>query len=209
MKLFIHNFLIIICLQLNCLVQADELESASIFMQAENHYRGNDIPKDLKKAAKLYTQAANLGYPKAQNMISYLLENGIGIEKDLDIAFEWNQKAAESGYPVAQLNLSQKYLSGIGTEKNEKLALHWCEKAAMAGQKNAMFRVSQFYMNGIGTRKNYARSLAWYNIAFEAGAFAPMGIKYNLQARMDFIQNIEAENLTRDLRKQVFKNASD
>src|SRR5207247_4375042 len=58
------------------------------YAQAQNNLgtlyeNGEGVPKDLRKAAKLYQKAADQGYALAQNNLGLLYENGEGVPKDL------------------------------------------------------------------------------------------------------------------------------
>lgn len=70
-----------------------------------SYWNGIGIEKDLEKAIKFYTKAAEQGSVFALNNLGYSYLNGIGVEKDLEKAIKFYTKAAEQGNASALNNL--------------------------------------------------------------------------------------------------------
>lgn len=62
---------------------------------------GRGVPRDLGRAAELFTSAAELGDAEAQFALSVMLQTGAGQARDETAARKWLQRAAEAGYPEA------------------------------------------------------------------------------------------------------------
>ena len=81
--------------------------ASAVFEQAEAYYFGRGVPQDYAEAARLYLQAANLGFAPAQNGLGRLYENGLGVSKDMERAIQWYRQAAGEGHPDAQAALAR------------------------------------------------------------------------------------------------------
>lgn len=110
-----------------------------LISQAEIHLYGDGVPVDLAKAASFYTEAADLGSPKAMMRLAALYRKGSGVEQSIEKTVELTKKAAELGYAPAQAAIGISFLEGLGVEKNEALGNEWIEKAAENG--HALSRV--------------------------------------------------------------------
>lgn len=120
-----------------------ESEADKIVSRAEIFLYGDGVPVDLSRAAQLYTQAVELGSPKAMMRLSTMYRKGTGVGQDVQKAFNLTKEAAEKGYVPAQAALGFLYKDGIGVEKNEKLSSEWIHKAAENGHILAMIMASE------------------------------------------------------------------
>jgi TPR repeat protein len=89
--------------------------------------RGNYVA-----AARLLTPVARQGNPRAQAMLGFMYENGLGAPQAYDAAVELYSRAAERGDPSAQYLLGLMYDKGHGVERNEVLSYKWLNLAAAA-----------------------------------------------------------------------------
>lgn len=62
---------------------------------------GRGVPRDLARAAELFTSAAESGDAEAQFALSVMLQTGAGQARDEVAARNWLKKAAEAGHPEA------------------------------------------------------------------------------------------------------------
>ena len=123
------------------------------------------IEEEIKNLKKLAEQGDAL----AQNELSLLYYDGMGVEKNLELAFFWIQKSAEQGYAPAQHNLSRMYYNGEGIEKNLELAFYWIQKSAEQGDALAQYNLSRMYFNGEGVEKNLKLAFYWMQQSAEQG----------------------------------------
>ena len=89
--------------------------------------RGNYIV-----AARLLTPYARRGNPRAQAMLGFMYENGLGAPQAYDAAVDLYSRAADRGDPSAQYLLGLMYDKGHGVERNEVLSYKWLNLAAAA-----------------------------------------------------------------------------
>ena len=83
-------------------------------------------------AAQLLAPLAWRGNPRAQAMLGFMYENGLGAPQAYDIAFELYAGAAERGDPTGQYLLGLLYDKGHGAERDDVLAYKWLNLAAAA-----------------------------------------------------------------------------
>jgi uncharacterized protein len=89
--------------------------------------RGNYI-----RAARLLAPFARKGHPRAQAMLGFMYENGLGAPQAYDVAVELYAGAAERGDPSGQYLLGLMYDKGHGVDRNDVLAYKWLNLAAAA-----------------------------------------------------------------------------
>ncbi len=89
--------------------------------------RGNYVA-----AARILIPHARRGNPRAQAMLGFMYENGLGVPQAYDVAVDFYGPAAERGDPSAQYFLGLMYDKGHGVERNEILSYKWLNLAAAA-----------------------------------------------------------------------------
>ena len=120
----------------------------------------------------MYRRAAEMGDPRAMNILGFCYEFGQGgLTKDEAKAMEWYRKAAEKGNPTAMNNLGCCYADGKGgLTKDGAKAVEWFQKAAEAGEAGAMSNLGICYEYGKGgLTEDEAKAVEWYKKAAEAG----------------------------------------
>jgi TPR repeat protein len=73
---------------------------------------------DFYNAFNRFSEAAEVGYPPAENEVGRCYYLGKGTEKDLDKAFEWFSRSASHGDASGLYNLGCCYYYGNGTVKS-------------------------------------------------------------------------------------------
>ena len=102
------------------------------------HYFGQGRKKDDAAAYKFFTEAAELGVPKANIMRGNLYYyGGAGLKKNLKKAAECYRQSAELGEVGGQSWLGQLYQKGEGVPKDLDMAAYWFQKAAAQGDAAA------------------------------------------------------------------------
>src|SRR5439155_12555198 len=87
---------------------------------------------DYMRAARLLAPLAGRGNPRAQAMLGFLYENGLGAPQAYDVAAELYAGAAERGDPSGQYLLGLMYDKGHGVDRDDVLAYKWLNLAAAA-----------------------------------------------------------------------------
>ena len=83
-------------------------------------------------AAQLLAPLARRGNPRAQAMLGFMYENGLGAPQAYDVAAELYAGAAERGDPSGQYLLGLMYDKGHGVDQDDVLAYKWLNLAAAA-----------------------------------------------------------------------------
>ena len=89
--------------------------------------RGNYL-----RAARLLAPSAQRGNPRAQAMLGFMYENGLGAPQAYDVAVALYAGAAERGDPSGQYLLGLMYDKGHGVDRDDVLAYKWLNLAAAA-----------------------------------------------------------------------------
>lgn len=91
-------------------------------------------PQDNGKAVEWFYKAAKNGHVEAQNILAYLLAEGIGVAKNEAEAIKWYTAAAENGHARAQSRLGTIYAKGLlGVTKSDVEAEKWYRMAEKQG----------------------------------------------------------------------------
>ncbi len=108
---------------------------------------GQNMQKDLNRAALLYIRAAEGGYQDAVKVFEFDFnrKSRMGVTKD---RFNVIRYAAEAGYIHAQYSLGGRYRRGIDVPKNYDLAFKWLSKATEQGHADAQFYLGAMYRKG-------------------------------------------------------------
>jgi TPR repeat protein len=127
----------------------------------------------------------NLGYPRAQQALAQLGNEGLKPVPGIDL---WNQaiakyragdhggaadlveKAAKAGNPTAVYQMGYIYEKGDGRPKNLSLSAKWYFKGAAMGEPRSEAAVGQFYEQGEGVRDDWVEAAKWYMKSAAQGA---------------------------------------
>jgi TPR repeat protein len=131
------------------------------------YFRGQGVEKDLARARRLQTEAAERGVIDAQFELSLLLAQGLGGKLDARGARHWEGKAAQAGHPRACLNRAVRAARTRPPDFAE--AVRWYERAAESGSAEAAARLCRMYLAGQGVRRDEAAAKRWYERAAELG----------------------------------------
>jgi tetratricopeptide (TPR) repeat protein len=130
---------------------------------------GRGVPKDEKKAAEWYQQAADKGNATAMNNLGTMYENGRGVPKDEARAAKLYQEAASKGDADAMANLAWLCENGRGVERSDRRAAVLYAEAAEKGHARAMANLGALYETGRGVEQDEKKALEWYKKAAERG----------------------------------------
>ncbi len=119
-----------------CVVQSD----ADGVKRCLPEIAGND---ELRKVAEC-------GDARAQFVLAYCYDVGLGTEKDTTEAVKWYSKAAEQGDALAQFELGMFYSDGIGVQRDPVKAADWLRKAAQQELPIAQLALGMCYKFGSG-----------------------------------------------------------
>ena len=128
-------------------------------------YNGWGTPRNYRRAAVWYREAAIQGYDNSQYALGNLYDNGEGVPQDKTEAAVWWRKAAEQGHVLAQLSLARRYSELSDGHENLKQTARWYQAAAVNGSTIAQIELAKMYQLGRGLPQDNAMAHMWYNIA--------------------------------------------
>jgi TPR repeat protein len=109
--------------------------------------RGEGVPMDTIKGARLLTLAAEQDEPAAQCLLANCYEQGRGVELSLDKAIYWNKKSADQGNVTAMYNYGVNLLDAAAAKYQGSQevvghspipeTLYWVRKSIAAGLMEA------------------------------------------------------------------------
>ncbi|EJK76551.1 hypothetical protein THAOC_01680 [Thalassiosira oceanica] len=121
------------------------------------------LQRDVQKAIKLRTEAAELGSVEALFSLGDSYELGEGVGQDKVKAVELYEKAAMLGHVESRNNLGC-----IEAEKgNNDRALRHLLISAKMGDNNSVETIKKAFMDGLATKAQYAEALKGYQDAVE------------------------------------------
>ena len=94
-----------------------------------NYLDGNGLPKDYKRAEKLFIQAIERGNEPARIDLARMIFHGLGTIQDPQKAYEIIKPCLEQGYGRAYMLMGEVYENGLGVEKDYKQAKELYQKA--------------------------------------------------------------------------------
>jgi localization factor PodJL len=141
----------------------------ALFEIGSRYAEGRGVAKDLKEAAKYYTQAADSGFAPAQFRIGSFHEKGLGVERDASKAKTFYQMAAEQGNASAMHNLAVLFAMGAAGPADNDSAAEWFNKAAEFGVKDSQYNLGILAAKGLGVKQSLEDSYKWFALAAKAG----------------------------------------
>jgi len=125
--------------------------------------------KDLRNALTAYTQAAQMGHPRAMAVLGNMYREGEGVTKNLGQAVSWYTQAAMRGNRGAQFSLGGMYEEGEGVPKNLAKAAQLYEASARQGMPEAQFALGLSYELGQGVSRNRRTAIFWLDQVAKQG----------------------------------------
>ena len=115
---------------------------------------------------------AEEGDPRAQFLVGYCYDAGLGRDMDKTAAADWYRKSAEQGFAPAQGRYGYCLQEGIGVDEDLAAAVEWLKKGAEQGCIVSQHNLGNSYEKGIGVEQDGDEAVQWYNSAAERG-YAP------------------------------------
>jgi localization factor PodJL len=144
-------------------------DAAAAFEVAARYAAGDQVAKNLAKAAEWYQRAAEGGVAVAQYRLGSLYERGQGVTRDLTKAVDWYQRAADQGNVNAMHNLAVLMSEGVDGQPDQQKALQWFLAAANYGVRDSQYNLGVIYARGLGTPQDLSASYKWFAIAATQG----------------------------------------
>jgi TPR repeat protein len=132
----------------------------------DQHNTGAYVPVDQAAATHWLLRAAEMGSPRAVNILAAMLDRSDPAAPPVEQVAELLKRSAAQGDADAQANLALWYLEGKHIGRNEALANGWFERAAHGGNALAQSRLGDLLSSGAGAVKaDPDAAAAWYERA--------------------------------------------
>ncbi len=140
-------------------------EAFAQYLRGWIYYHGFGAKKNLSKALKWFTLAAENGDANAQFMLASLYQK----DKKPKEARNLYYRSAQQGHVGAQYNLGLMHHRGWGGDINYEEARKWFTPAAENGDANAQFMLGYIYHQGRGVKQDFQQARKWYTLAANQG----------------------------------------
>ena len=130
------------------------------------------IPADKSPevAFKYFKKSAEMGYAKAQYILSQCYFTADGVLESIPDSIYWLRKSAENNCVEAQIELASRYRNGHDVSLDEKEAFKWMNKAAHDDFSGRAYNyLGVYYDDGIGTDINHGFAFTCYEKSAERG----------------------------------------
>ena len=148
---------------------AKDKDAESIDYLAWFYDQGRHVERDMKRAEKLYREAAELGVPHAQWRLGVLIDEG-AVKGSKEDAFALFQQAAGQNFSNAMTSLAVMYATGRGTAQDHEAAKFYYSMAAAAGNPHAVQGLGVLYILGEGVEKDPVEAAAYFLLASSLGS---------------------------------------
>ena len=139
-------------------------DPAAFSFLASTYFQGTlGLQKDMRRAVKRWSEAAELGSIPALYSLGVAHDRGEGVEQDEAKAVEFFTKAAIRGHVEARHTLGF-----IEKEKgNGDRAVRHCMISAKMGYEDSLENIKRMFKAGFATKDQYAEALRGYQDAVE------------------------------------------
>ena len=122
----------------------------------EKYFLGEiGLQRDMQKAVKLYTEAAELGSIEALINLGFLYRRGEGVQEDKAKGVQFYKKAAIQGNVVSRYNLG---CDEVRKGNKDRAVRHFLISAKM-GHMESLEIIKDMFMGGDATKEQYTEAL--------------------------------------------------
>ena len=148
---------------------------------------------DDAEAARLYRIAAENGDAPAQDMLSWMLLDGIGVAVDPEAARAFAERAAAGGIASAMTRLGTLHGTGNGTPRDPEKSVMFWRRAADRGDAEAQALLGAALIAGLGLPRDPVEGLAWLLRAERGGSLRASAALPSARDGVDGASMAEAE----------------
>ena len=147
-----------------CRLEAESGSTEAVYNLGVMYMMGQGVKMDLSQGYTMISEAAEKGFPAAQNwMGDFYADYYSG---DMAQAIGWWNKAAVQGDPNAQYSIGKCLDEGLGVVQNLPNAVYWYQQSASQNHSDAKLALSKCYQEGRGTKKNLKEAYFWLLLCF-------------------------------------------
>ena len=121
------------------------------------------LKKDARKAAELWTKAAELGSIEALFNLGHVYLNGEGVQQDKAKGIQYFEKAAMQGHVASRHNLGE---NEVKSGNYDRAVRHFLISAKL-GYEDSVENIKEMFKVGLVTKEMYAQALRGYQDAVE------------------------------------------
>ena len=148
---------------------ADSGYPEALYEMGQASYKGEQFPRDYKKAAKYFHAAADQHYVDAFCKLSHMYREGAGVSQDIAKANKFLEHAVKHGQPHAVSDLAMALRHGADVEKDPVRAHKLMLKSALNEEVAAMSIVGINFLDGVGVVVDREAGLFCLEAAAELG----------------------------------------
>ncbi|EJK44379.1 hypothetical protein THAOC_37083 [Thalassiosira oceanica] len=144
--------------------RAAKKDPTAIHFLGKKYFFGRlGLQKDMRRAVKLWEEAAELGSTDALFELGNAYLEGEGVQQDEPMAVEFYMKAAMQGHTESRYNLGC-----VEGEKgsHDRAVRHWLISAKM-GEEDSLENIKTAFKAGLATKEQYTEALKGYKDAVE------------------------------------------
>jgi TPR repeat protein len=173
-----------------------DIKAKMVYEEAEGWYSGCGKGVDLQRAAKLFTEAAELGWAPAAAGLATCYGRGRGTQENHGEARKWYARSQDMGLLSMAKDGCRSAQYWYGYASKDRLdAIRWHTSAAELGHSNAQHSLGMAYAGGLAVKKDYAMAAMWYEKAAKQG---------NVRAQHCFGKLLmEGKGIARDLEQSA------
>ena len=143
--------------------RVEKKDPDAIFFLGKQYFHGAlGLQQDIRKAIKLYGEAAQLGSIEALYSLGNLYFSGKGTQKNEAKGLQFWAEAAMQGHVESRWNLGCYEINEKGN--SERAAKHFLISAKM-GHVGSVEEIKEMFMRGDATKDQYAEALRGYQAA--------------------------------------------
>ena len=157
---------------------AKDSQSESLYTLGLKYLDGHGVKKNAAKAYRLFKQAANRGYPRAEYQLGIMYRDGNGVARDKKEALKWFRLAAAWGDTDAQRALSKlaeelsksnsighhsKLTNRQGSEGQSQLAKSYLAGKNSEQENKRVFQLLKKSVNADNKESQYQLGLMYKN----------------------------------------------
>jgi TPR repeat protein len=132
--------------------------------------KGELLPKDLARAAKLYLRGCDLGNGTGCTNSGYLHEKGSGLPEDPKLAVKFYQKGCDLKNARGCTNLGYMYRNGSGVEQDLALAVRLYKQGCDMGNAGGCTNLGYMFETGQGVRQDLRLAVRLYRKGCDGGS---------------------------------------
>ena len=151
------------------LLKKDLIIYSNVFNKNDSVFVLNHIETAGMKRFEIWKEAAELGIPEGQILLSLCYYYGAFVHDNYEKAFKWTREAAKHGHVIALHNLGECYSIGAGVSRDHHEATKWFRKAAEHGFAESQYGFYLCYLVVDETGEYDRESAKWLRAAAEQG----------------------------------------